>query len=85
MKTSKPLKKKSDISKIKEVLVKLEPYVVSHGGSITFKKYLKTTGVVEVVLDGSCAGCAMSVITLRYGLEEALKKAVRGVKEVRAV
>ena len=75
----------TDIMKIKSVLVRLEPYVVSHAGSITFKKYHKKTGIVEVKLAGSCSGCAMSTITLKYGLEEALKKAVPKIIEVRQV
>lgn len=78
-------KSATDISKIKDVLSRLEPYVVSHGGGIKFERYIKKNGIVEVSLSGSCSGCAMSVITLRYGLEDALKKVVPKITAVRAV
>jgi Fe-S cluster biogenesis protein NfuA len=39
-------------------------------------------GVVKVKLTGACAGCAMSQMTLKMGIEKALKQEVPEVKEV---
>jgi len=42
-------------------------------------------GVVMLRLTGACGGCPMATMTLRQGIERALKKEVPGVKEVIAV
>jgi len=70
------------IAKIKEVLAEAEPYVAGHGGSITFVDWEPKAGRVLVNLQGACEHCALSNITLKFGLEEALKKELAEVKEV---
>ncbi len=42
-------------------------------------------GVVKVKLTGACAGCPMSTMTLKMGIERILKQEVSEVKEVIAV
>jgi Fe-S cluster biogenesis protein NfuA len=42
-------------------------------------------GVVKVRLKGACAGCPMSQITLKMGVEAYLKKEIPEVKAVEAV
>jgi len=42
-------------------------------------------GVVKVRLTGSCAGCPMSQMTLKWGVENYLKKKVPQVKSVETV
>lgn len=42
-------------------------------------------GVVKVRLTGACAGCPMSQMTLKWGVESYLKKKVPSVKSVEAV
>ena len=42
-------------------------------------------GVVQVKLKGSCAGCPMSSMTLKMGIERLLKEKISEVKEVVAV
>ena len=42
-------------------------------------------GVVKVRLKGACAGCPMSQMTLKLGVENYLKKKVPSVKSVEAV
>ena len=42
-------------------------------------------GVVKVRLQGACAGCPMSIMTLKNGIERILKQQIPEVKEVRAV
>ena len=48
-------------------------------------KFEEKIGVLKVELMGHCAHCPMSSITLKQGIEEEMKKAVKEVKEVRAV
>jgi Fe-S cluster biogenesis protein NfuA len=42
-------------------------------------------GVVRVSLRGSCAGCPMSTMTLKQGIERILKEEIPEIKEVVAV
>jgi Fe-S cluster biogenesis protein NfuA len=38
--------------------------------------------VVTVVLKGSCSGCPSSIVTLKQGIENLLKRMIPEVKEV---
>lgn len=42
-------------------------------------------GTVQVKLQGSCAGCPFSQMTLKNFIEKELKKSVPGIKSVEAV
>lgn len=42
-------------------------------------------GIVKVKLQGSCAGCPFSQMTLKNFIEKEIKKSVAGVKSVVAV
>lgn len=70
------------VAKIKEVLAEAEPYVTGHGGHISFVDWESETGRVMVSLQGACEHCSLSTITLKFGLEEALKKDLPQVREV---
>lgn len=70
------------VAKIQSILAEAEPYVAGHGGSISLVDFEAATGRVLVSLQGACEHCAMSVITLKFGLEEALKKELPQVTEV---
>ena len=58
------------ISKIKEVIDKLRPYLQNDGGDVEFKRF--ENGVVYVSLVGACSNCPMATMTLQDGIEEAL-------------
>ncbi len=49
----------------------VRPYIASHGGVVELLD--ASAGVVKVRLAGACAGCAASAITLREGVEAALR------------
>ena len=66
--------------KIKEVIDKLRPFLVSDGGDIEFIKY--ENNIVYIKLSGACAGCELIDITLKDGIEGAIKEEVPNVKEV---
>lgn len=72
------------VREIKEVLdTRVRPAVAQDGGDITFQGYDK--GVVYLNMQGSCAGCPSSTVTLKRGVENMLKHYVPEVTEVRAV
>ena len=70
-------------AKVEEVLNKIRPSLTAHGGDVELIEV--NDGVVKVKLTGACAGCAMSTITLKMGVERILKQEVPEVKEVVAV
>ena len=43
---------------------------------------VEETGTVKVRLKGACGSCPMSTMTLKMGIEKALKEQIPGVKEV---
>ncbi len=61
----------------------VRPYVEADGGEIVFVGY--RDGVVEVVLQGACAGCPSSSITLKLGIEARLKEEIPEVQSVVAL
>ena len=71
--------------RIEAVLADIRPSLAMHGGDISFVECDLATGVVKVRLSGACAGCPMSEITLKMGVEAALMDAVPEVREVIAV
>ena len=69
--------------KIEEVLNKIRPSLVRDGGNVELVEI--ADGVVKVKLTGACAGCPMSTMTLKMGIEKILKQEVPEVKEVVSV
>ena len=70
-----------DIKKIKEILEKdIQPAVAMDGGYIEFVSYEK--GIVYLSLQGACAGCPSSTITLKQGISARLQQFVPSIKEV---
>lgn len=72
------------VARIREILERdVRPYVEQDGGEIRFAGY--RDGVVEVVLQGACAGCPSSSITLKMGIEARLKEEIPEVRSVVAL
>ena len=70
--------------KVKEVLEQLRPYLQQDGGDVAFVE-LTDEGVVYVELQGRCGSCPYSLMTLKNGIESAVKEAVPEVVSVEAV
>jgi len=76
--------KNNYIFRINEVLELVRPYLQADGGDIDFVD-LSEELKVFVNLTGACGTCAMSIQTLKFGVEHALKNAIPEIKEVIAV
>lgn len=69
------------VQKVKEILDNyVKPAVEMDGGAIQFKKF--ENGVVTLMLQGSCSGCPSSMITLKSGIEQMMKRMIPEVEEV---
>jgi Fe-S cluster biogenesis protein NfuA len=72
------------ISKIEAAIQQLRPFFEADGGDIRFVE-ITDEGVVRVKLLGACKECEMSNMTLKAGIEDAVKKAVPEIVSVEAV
>jgi Fe-S cluster biogenesis protein NfuA len=70
--------------KIREALDKIRPYLQQDGGDVEFVDYTDEK-VVQVRLQGHCAGCPMSQMTVKNGIERLLKEEYPEVASVEAV
>jgi Fe-S cluster biogenesis protein NfuA len=69
--------------KVKKVIEMVRERLQYDGGDIQLIGI--EDGVVKVKLQGACAGCPMSQMTLKNFVEVAIKKEVPGIKRVEAV
>ncbi len=73
----------SVVDQIKEVLEQVRPSLQADGGDVAFVSY--ENNVVLVELQGACGSCPMSTMTLKQGIETAMKNAIPEVKAVEQV
>lgn len=74
------------VAMIKELLEsRVKPAVAEDGGSILYRGFDAETGVVKLELQGACASCSSSSVTLKSGVENMLRHYIPEVKEVREV
>ena len=74
------------VAQIKELIeTRVRPAVAQDGGDIIFKAFDSGSGVVSLHLQGSCAGCPSSTMTLKNGIENMLRHYVPEVTAVEAV
>ena len=78
------LNKKELTEKINASLDQLRPFLHADGGDMELVE-ITDDAIVRVKLIGSCSDCSMSHMTLKGGLEEALKQAAPELKGVEAV
>ena len=69
---------------VKAALDDVRPHLQMDGGDVELVEVTED-GVVKVKLTGSCAGCPMSQMTLKWGVENYLKKKIPEVKSVESV
>ncbi|MGM0443833.1 MAG: NifU family protein [Fibrobacterota bacterium] len=68
------------VDRIKEVLNEVRPGLQADGGDVEYVDY--KDNVVLVRLTGACGSCPMSTMTLKMGIEQAIKEAIPEVKSV---
>ncbi|MCX7302413.1 MAG: NifU family protein [Rhodobacterales bacterium] len=72
------------VNQIKELLdTRVRPAVAQDGGDITFHGFDR--GIVYLHMQGACAGCPSSTLTLKMGIENLLRHYIPEVIEVRPV
>jgi len=75
----------SDITfeKVDDVLDTVRPALMADGGNVELVDV--ADGIIKVRLQGACAGCPMSQMTLRMGIERELRKHLPDIQQVVSV
>ena len=69
---------------VEAALNTIRPYLETDGGNVSVEE-ITPEGVVKLKLLGACGSCPMSIMTLKAGIEEAIKKAVPEITGVEAI
>jgi Fe-S cluster biogenesis protein NfuA len=69
---------------VQKVFEEIRPNLQADGGDVELLD-VSDDGIVKVRLVGACAGCPMSQMTLKEGIEKYLKKKIPGIKSVVSV
>ncbi len=67
-------------NKVIDIIDNLRPFLINDGGNIEFVKY--EDGIVYIKMMGACSNCEMLDLTLKDGIETAIKDEIPEVKEV---
>jgi Fe-S cluster biogenesis protein NfuA len=72
------------LQKVEDALNTIRPYLEADGGNVSVEE-ITPDHVVRLRLLGSCGSCPMSIMTLKAGIEEAIKKAVPEIVSIEAI
>lgn len=72
------------LNKVNQAIEQLRPFLHADGGDMELVE-ITSDFIVKVRMKGACKECSMSAMTLKAGLEDAIKIAAPEVKAVQAV
>ena len=72
------------MKKVEDALQVIRPFLEADGGDVKMLEITKDKTVVIELL-GACSSCPMSTMTLKSGVEEAIKRAVPEITSVKAI
>lgn len=72
------------LDQVEAALDTIRPYLLTDGGNVSVEE-ITPDKVVKLKLLGACGSCPMSLMTLKAGIEEAIKKAVPEINGIEAI
>lgn len=72
-------------NKVEKALEEIRPFLGADGGDISIEDIDMDNNVVIVRLHGACKSCSMSTMTMKTGVEEAIKRIAPEVTSVKAI
>ncbi|MDO8993874.1 MAG: NifU family protein [Daejeonella sp.] len=72
------------LKRVEIALDTIRPYLETDGGNVSIEE-ITPENIVRLRLLGSCGSCPMSIMTLKAGIEQAIKRAVPEITGVEAV
>lgn len=70
--------------KIEDALEQIRPYLQADGGDVSLVEITKDK-IVRLELLGACKSCSMSMMTMKAGIEETIRRSVPEITAVEAV
>lgn len=70
--------------KVEKALDTIRPYLEADGGNVSVEE-ITPDKIVKLRLLGACGSCPMSIMTLKAGIEEAIRRAVPEIEGIEAV
>ncbi len=70
--------------KVIDAIEQIRPYLQADGGDISFIE-LTDDNIVKVKLQGACGSCPHAMMTLKNGVEVAVKRAIPEITAVESV
>lgn len=71
--------------KLLDIIDNIKLSLAQHNGSMDLVSYDQKKGVVTITLQGACAHCQLSDLTLKYLIESQIRTQIPSIKEVRVV
>ena len=71
------------IQRVESALTSIRPYLEAYGGDVQILEIKKDTVILELL--GNCGSCPMSAMTLKAGVEEAIKRVAPEILYVEAI
>lgn len=71
--------------RIEAALVDVRPFLLVDNGDVEIVGYEESTGILELRFLGACKTCSMSAMTLRAGIERAIRLNIPEVRRVEAI
>jgi Fe-S cluster biogenesis protein NfuA len=72
------------LDQVEAALDSIRPYLEADGGNVSIEE-ITPDHIVRLKLLGSCGSCPMSIMTLKAGIEQAIKKAVPEIVGIEAI
>lgn len=72
------------LEKVQAVLDQVRPMLQRDGGDVELVE-ITADNIVKVKLQGACGSCPMSTMTLKMGIEKAIKEQIPEIVEVQQV
>ncbi len=72
------------LEKVQAVLEQVRPMLQRDGGDVELVE-VTADNIVKVRLQGACGSCPMSTMTLKMGIEKAIKEQIPEIVEVQQV
>jgi Fe-S cluster biogenesis protein NfuA len=75
----------SDLTaRVEAALEQIRPYLQADGGDVSLVEITEDK-IVKLELQGACKSCSMSMMTMKAGIEESIKRIAPEVRAVEAI
>ena len=71
-------------TRVEEALQQIRPYLEADGGNVSLVSVTEDN-IVLLELHGACKSCSMSMMTMKAGIEETIRRSVPEIHSVQAI